>query len=72
MARLMLSMAALTAFAAAQDDGFDREGKREGKDALEGKAPPALAVGKWRNTEGPVSWESLRGKVVLIDFWGVW
>lgn len=77
MSRTMqvLSMAALTAFAAAQGDGFEREGKgaaRERKDALEGKAPPALAVGKWLNAEQPPTWASLHGKVVLIDFWGVW
>jgi hypothetical protein len=56
-------------------DPFPREGKpaqRVKKDALEGKAPPALAVTAWRNTNGPLALADLRGKVVLLDFWGVW
>ena len=57
-------------------DGFPREGEpaqRVKKDALEGKAPPALEVRNWLNTEGKaLSFADLRGKVVLIDFWGVW
>jgi hypothetical protein len=71
----VLSTAAMAAFATAQGDGFEREGKgaaRQLKDALEGKAPPALAVGEWLNAEQPPTWENLHGKVVLIDFWGVW
>jgi cytochrome oxidase Cu insertion factor (SCO1/SenC/PrrC family) len=65
--------ALLLAPLAAQQDGFPREGKRTNKDPLEGKAPPALSVGEWLNTDGkPITWEALRGKVVLIDFWGVW
>ncbi len=65
-----------TAFA--QDpvaDPFPREGKpeaRKAKDALEGKAPPALVVGDWRNTDQPLALPALRGKVVLLDFWGEW
>jgi thiol-disulfide isomerase/thioredoxin len=43
------------------------------KDNLEGKAPPALTVDRWRNTDGKaLAWSDLRGKVVLLDFWGVW
>jgi hypothetical protein len=68
--------ALLLAPLAAQQDGFPREGnptQRTKKDPLEGKAPPALSVGEWLNTDGkPITWEGLRGKVVLIDFWGVW
>jgi hypothetical protein len=56
-------------------DPFPREGKpaqRKQKDALEGKAPPALVVGAWQNTPAPLALADLRGKVVLLDFWGDW
>ena len=57
-------------------DGFPREGspaQRAKRDSLEGKAPPALQVRDWLNTNGKaLSLADLRGKVVLIDFWGVW
>lgn len=57
-------------------DPFPREGnpaQRANKDPLEGKAPPALVVGGWRNTDDkPLVLAGLRGKVVLLDFWGVW
>jgi len=57
-----------------QSDDFQREsGKRDVKDAMEGKAPPALHVDSWLNTGGKsLDLASLRGKVVLIDFWGTW
>jgi|tagenome__1003787_1003787.scaffolds.fasta_scaffold20912603_2 thiol-disulfide isomerase/thioredoxin len=35
-----------------------------------GKLPPIDAT-KWLNSE-PLSWDQLKGKVVLIDFWGTW
>lgn len=57
-------------------DEFAREGSgalRAAKDALEGKAPPALTVTGWLNTnDQPVDLKQFQGKVVLIDFWGVW
>ena len=36
-----------------------------------GRAPAFSGVGAWLNTPGsrPLSWASLRGKVVLVDFW---
>jgi hypothetical protein len=72
-----IAAALLLAAAVAQEpnDPFPREGtpaKRAKKDVLEGKAPPALIVGGWRNTERPIVLAGLRGKVVLLDFWGVW
>ena len=33
------------------------------------KAPDFVGVTKWLNTNGPISINSLRGKVVLVDFW---
>lgn len=58
----------------AQDDGFQREpANRESKDPLEGKAPPALQVKGWMNTGGgELKLADLHGKVVVLDFWGVW
>jgi thiol-disulfide isomerase/thioredoxin len=57
-------------------DGIFRDGKpeeRAEKDALEGHAPPALSVEGWVNTDGKaLRLAALRGKVVLLDFWGVW
>ncbi len=34
-----------------------------------GEAPPLIAKGPWINSDGFLSMEELRGKVVLIDFW---
>lgn len=65
---------ALAAPIAAAED-FKREGtgeKRQNKDKLEGKTPPKLQVGQWLNTEKPLTFEKLKGKVVVIKFWGVW
>ena len=65
----------LSASLAADGDGFKRERTKDGelKDALEGKAPPPLKVTDWQNTDGkPVDLAKLRGKVVLLDFWGTW
>ena len=64
----------LPALAADGADDFKREGSnREVKDAMEGKAPPALRVQGWMNVDGEsLTLESLRGKVVVLDFWGTW
>jgi thiol-disulfide isomerase/thioredoxin len=59
------------------DDGFARE-RDDGdsaKDALEGKPAPEIAdAASWMNTDNgePLDWDSLKGHVVLIDFWGEW
>jgi hypothetical protein len=64
----------LASAAGVQRDDFPREdGDREAKDAMEGKAPPALSVANWMNIEGDaLDLASLRGKVVVLDFWGTW
>jgi hypothetical protein len=57
-----------------QGDGFKRErnGKTDSlKDQVEGKAPPKLIASEWLNSK-PLTWEALKGKVVLIDFWAHW
>ena len=59
-----------------QGDGFKRERSGETaklKDALEGKPPPPLMASAWLNLEGKApTWESLKGKVVVLDFWAHW
>lgn len=39
---------------------------------LPGSAPPEIDATSWLNTPDGFSWEKLRGKVVLLDFWGTW
>lgn len=34
--------------------------------------PPAINAATWLNSEEGLKLENLRGKVVLIDFWGTW
>lgn len=63
------------------NDGKDQFPRERGRDAkkdaikngVEGKTPPKLDVSGWLNTDGKaLSWSDLRGKVVVIDFWGTW
>lgn len=63
-----------TALADSTVDDFQREGDdRRAKDAMEGMPAPDLMVNGWMNTEdGGLDLASLRGKVVVIDFWGTW
>ncbi len=74
--RVGLALCLVGITTAQQQDPFPREGdpaQRAKKDPLEGKAPPALHVSDWLNTDGKaLSLAELRGNVVLIDFWGVW
>ena len=73
--RAGLLLVSLCAFLYAQDD-FKREGnpdQRAKKDPLENKPPPALQVEGWMNAgEEGLDLSALRGKVVLLDFWGTW
>ncbi len=71
---LLLGLALATcAFGMGDDFRRERDGSSSAKDVLEGQAPPALAVGGWMNTGNkPLDLGALRGKVVILDFWGVW
>ena len=66
----------LTGCLAAQSEDFRREGnakQRALKDPLENRLPPALEVKGWLNNGGKdLKLEDLKGKVVVLDFWGVW
>ena len=37
-----------------------------------GSPPPPISAVHWYNTDSPVDLASLRGKLVLVDFWGLW
>ena len=39
---------------------------------LSGGAPPAIDATAWLNTADAATWNSLKGKVVLVDFWATW
>jgi thiol-disulfide isomerase/thioredoxin len=71
-----LSLLFLSVASAGDADDFKREGApgdRTQKDALEKKEPPALEVKDWLNTDGKeLKLSDLRGKVIVMDFWGVW
>ncbi|GIV03257.1 MAG: hypothetical protein D6724_07265 [Armatimonadetes bacterium] len=77
-ANTILGILALSvALFAAQGDGFRRERGNEEtnalKDALEGKAPPPIVATEWLNWKGdPPTWEKLKGKVVILEFWAQW
>ncbi len=34
-----------------------------------GPIAPPIVSDTWLNTPGPVAWDSLRGKVVMVEFW---
>jgi thiol-disulfide isomerase/thioredoxin len=37
-----------------------------------GAPPPAISAASWINAPAPITLAALNGKVVLLDFWGVW
>ncbi len=58
------------------DDDFKRERSgrlADAKDALEGRKAIPLDVSGWLNThQKTMSLDALKGKVVVLDFWGTW
>ena len=70
-----LALIALLALGPVPVQGEEAKLKREQDlSAKEGKPAPALEVAGWMNTPDnkPLTLEQLRGKVVVIDFWGTW
>lgn len=47
-------------------------GKEEKRAVLYAGKAPAIHATRWFNALEPVDLEALKGKVVLIDFWGTW
>jgi thiol-disulfide isomerase/thioredoxin len=37
-----------------------------------GDTPPPISAALWYNTATPLIFEQLQGRVVLLDFWGLW
>jgi thiol-disulfide isomerase/thioredoxin len=51
---------------------LDEKARQRAIDALVGKSAPEFPEGAtWLNSK-PLTWESLRGKVVVLDFWAEW
>jgi thiol-disulfide isomerase/thioredoxin len=51
---------------------LDEKARQRAIDALVGKPAPEFPEGAtWLNSK-PLTWESLRGKVVILDFWAEW
>lgn len=47
--------------------------RQEKRDAiLAGGALPDIDASAWLNSDGAKNWDMLKGKVVLVDFWGTW
>lgn len=57
-----------------RDDDVPDELKPEplAKTPTVGSTPPELDAKEWLNIDGPVTFESLRGNVVVIEFWATW
>jgi len=49
----------------------DQTARNQALDAMETEAAPSLDAESWLNSS-PLTWKKLEGKVVLLDFWGVW
>jgi thiol-disulfide isomerase/thioredoxin len=50
----------------------EQEARQRAIDALIGKPAPEFPAGTtWLNSE-PLTWASLRGKIVILDFWAEW
>ena len=74
---ILLAVGLLVSGFSIADDDLKRERGRANdaaKDAVEGKPAPELNVTGWINTKDgeALKLSDLKGKVVIIDFWGTW
>jgi peroxiredoxin len=70
VALLALAPQALAACGGAADEGSASSSAAQSKGRLVGNPAPDFAVKSVSGAKGTVSLKSLRGKVVLVDFWG--
>jgi thiol-disulfide isomerase/thioredoxin len=74
VATLALILVASVAMTQTPGGGVQLEGdaaRRSQLDVIQGKKAPAIAASRWINSR-PMNLSALRGKVVLLDFWGTW
>lgn len=73
---ILSALCAVSLLVAQAPDDFKRErnGKTDTvKNSWEGKAPPQLEITNWLNASSKqVTWNSLKGKVIVVDFWTYW
>jgi RNA polymerase sigma factor (sigma-70 family) len=62
----------LTATRALEAEVKAKRARDEARARLVGAAAPAIDGKEWFNTRQGPTWEDLRGKVVLLDFWATW
>ena len=46
--------------------------KNAAREAILAGQLPAIDAKAWLNTDDTPTWETLKGRVVLVDFWGTW
>jgi cytochrome c biogenesis protein CcmG/thiol:disulfide interchange protein DsbE len=68
--RLVLCALSLAVLAACGGASVESPGSFSGSDGLVGRPAPPFHLNALAGAKGTVSLQSLRGKVVLIDFWG--
>ena len=70
---LLATVANADDFKRERGEGEEYADRNKAKNALENMNPPALAVTNWQNTDGKeLTLAALKGKVIVLDFWGVW
>jgi thiol-disulfide isomerase/thioredoxin len=69
---LVLGALAAVGFASASKVVMEGDGaRRDALDKMQGMTAPGIAGSEWLNTDA-TSLADFKGKVVMLDFWGVW